>query len=315
MIELIAPNIPDIRIDISDIAKSVVFALPYRVPARPAEEHKELLLALAGRIREKSSQGKARSFSFNVTDSLRYRAQKVSDAIFSVRLCLNSCMTLEELGVHQGYAEKLLSPQLKSSGGLVIISGLPGSGKTTTLASVISGRLRTLGGFAVSIEDPIEMPLEGFHGDKGYCEQMSIDEGETFYDKIVDSLRCFPSGDASMLSIGEIRENDAAAELLRIGIDGHLVLSTVHAKGPVEALHRIVTMAAQGGEQSAKTLLANSLRLVIHQKMVNNKPQLSALEVNDKVRATILSGNINALSDEVRATDMKLRGMNVPSIR
>ena len=189
----------------------------------------------------------------------------------------------------------------------MLISGLPGSGKTTTLASTISGRLASLGGFGVTIEDPVEMPVSGFHGEFGYCEQMSIEPGETFYEKIVNSLRCFPSGDTSILALGEIRENEAAAELLRIGIDGHLVMSTIHAKGPVEAIHRVLSMASQGGEMSARSLLANSVKLVVHQSMLNNKPQLTALEVTDSVRSKIYNGNIDGLKDEVAATQIKIR--------
>lgn len=315
MIELVASEIPDIRLDVNQVERSVVFPIPLRIPSRPNPSHMTLLNQLKLAVDERRTQIRKKSFSIALTEELTYRVQRVSDNVYSLRLCLSKCLSLDSLGISKGYAERLMSPALKKSGGLVLISGLPGSGKTTTLAGVISDRLKTLGGFAVSIEDPIEMPLAGFQGEKGYCEQMELGDEDSFYEKIVDSLRCFPSGDTSMLALGEIRENEAAAELLRIGIDGHLVFSTIHAKGPIEALHRVLTMAAQGGEQSAKTLLANSLKLVVHQEMVNNKPRLSALEVNDKVKATILNGNVNALIDEVRATDMKLRGIDAPAIR
>lgn len=315
MLEITAQQIPDIRIDTADISKSVVFPLPERHPTRARPEHRELLELLRSGVLEKAGGYGRKGFSVEPFEGLQYRVQRIHDSVYLLRLCFSECLSLEALGHKSGLIEKLLSPKLKSSGGLVLISGLPGSGKTATLAATISGRLAALGGYAMSIEDPIEMPLAGFHGDYGFCEQSSVDLGETFYDKIVDSLRCFPSGDTSMLAIGEVRENDAAAELLRIGIDGHLVLSTVHAKGPLEAMQRVLTMAAQDGEASAKSLLANSLKLVVHQKLVGNKPVVSALEVTDKVRATILNGNINSLADDVRATDMKIRGEYAPSIR
>lgn len=315
MIDLIAQNNPDIRIDLVDLTKSVVFPLPDRKPKPVNEEHDELLTQLRDKIGSVEARFGRKSFSVKVSDESTYRVQRIQDKVFSLRLCLNSCLSFEQLNIRPAHSEMLMAPELKDSGGLVLISGLPGSGKTATLAATISGRLGQFGGFAMSIEDVVEMPVSGFHGMEGFCEQVSIDPDETLYERIVDSLRCFPSGDTSMLCIGEIRENDAAAELLRIGIDGHLVMSTIHAKGPVEAIHRILTMAAQGGELSARSLLANSLRLIIHQKMINNKPHLTALHVNDKVRATILNGDINRLNEEVNATELKSRGIDGPRIR
>lgn len=299
-------SIPDIRLDIRNPKESVVFPLPERKPSRTTPEMLPLLEILSERAKGVSEYYGSKSFSLEAGES-RYRAQRIRDGVYSLRLCMNECLSLEDLDISKGYREKLLAPELKRSGGLVLISGLPGSGKTTTLASTISGRLASLGGFGVTIEDPVEMPVSGFHGEFGYCEQMSIEPGETFYEKIVNSLRCFPSGDTSILALGEIRENEAAAELLRIGIDGHLVMSTIHAKGPVEAIHRVLSMASQGGEMSARSLLANSVKLVVHQSMLNNKPQLTALEVTDSVRSKIYNGNIDGLKDEVAATQIKIR--------
>ena len=305
-LEQMLGNVPDIRLDLKNPKDSVVFPIPERKPSRATAEMLPLLELLAQRVDSVASHYGSKSFSLCVGES-RYRAQRIRDGVYSLRLCMNECLSLEDLEIAKGYRDKLLAPELKRSGGLVLISGLPGSGKTTTLASTISGRLKTLGGFGVTIEDPVEMPVAGFHGESGYCEQMSIEPGETFYDKIVNSLRCFPSGDTSILALGEIRENDAAAELLRIGIDGHLVMSTIHAKGPVEAIHRVLSMASQGGEMSARSLLANSLKLVVHQSMLNNKPQLTALDVTDSVRSKIYNGNIDGLKDEVAATQIKIR--------
>lgn len=299
-----ASLVSDIRIDTKKVEDSVVFLLPERKPSRPLQEFFPWLSSLSLEIEAVRDIYKRMSFSIEL-EGLRYRCQHMRDNVFSLRLAMGACVPLEDLGIDQPYRNRLLSKELKSSGGLILVSGLPGSGKTTTLAATISDRLRLTGGYAVSIENPIEMPIAGFHGESGYCEQMSIEPGECFYDKIVDSLRCFPSGDTSILALGEIRENDAAAELLRIGIDGHLVMSTIHAKGPIEALHRLLSMASQDGESSARSLLANSLKLVVHQTMINNKPHLTALDVTDKVRATILNGNLDGLKDDVKATQVK----------
>lgn len=104
-----------------------------------------------------------------------------------------------------------------------------------------------------------------------------------------------------MLGYGEIRENLTAAELVRIAVDGHLVLATLHAKSIPEGLQRLASMAKIAGEANANELLSTALQLAIHQKFdAAGELVIHALPRDNKVSAHILKGEFSALKEEVK---------------
>jgi len=144
--------------------------------------------------------------------------------------------------------EKILS----SGSGLVLVAGSTGSGKTTTLYTMMLW-LAAAGRNVVSIEDPVEMPVPS-------CHQMQVREqvGVTFDVGLKALLR----QDPDVIMIGEIRDEETARVALRAALSGHLVLSTTHARDLVGASARLVDFGLSRG------LLGDVLRAVLVQELV-----------------------------------------------
>lgn len=296
---LSAARFTDWHIYTSDPRKTVVFPGPQRVPAEmiPYAEQlaQETLLAHKHAI----------TGSFIVEClGLRFRCEFKEADRFALRGMKSALWPIEKLNFRPDHTSALLSENLGRAGGLVLIAGAAGSGKTTTAGTVIGARLAEHGGFCQTLEDPPEEPLHGWIRDKngsekGYCDQIHVQDGN-FQDAIVKALRCFPSKQRSMLLIGEIRNKEVASELLRVAVDGHLVFSTIHANGIPEAIERLLNLArADVGYSEAKNLLASSLRICLHQRLELGTPQVSLLESDDTVASIIRNGDLISLKDTI----------------
>lgn len=231
----------------------------------------------------------------------RYRCQYMSGQRYAARRIRSTGTSLKELGFPSHQIDHLLSTRLKSTGGLILVAGPHGSGKSTTLATLLVERLKLYGGYALTIEDPIEHDLEGFHGDRGgICEQLEVDSRSPS-EGLFNSQRVFPSGQLSMLLYGEVRSPEAAEGVLRIARDGHLVMTSIHADLPYTAIQHLYSFAAGLGEDR-ETLLAESLRYVVHQRITNGIFSSSLLEADDRVRAAIAGGKIPSLKNVALVT-------------
>jgi len=208
---------------------------------------------------------------------------------------------------------ELLSSSLQQ-GGLVLISGSAGVGKSTTLAATVISRLQTYGSIAITMEDPPEYLLQGTHG-RGNCLQMPVSSPEEFPRKIMDALRCYPSGiNGMMLMLSEIRNPETAALCLDAALSGHLVLSTIHAASPESCVTRMATMAGYVlGPQVARTDISEALRLCVHQQRQGDKITFMVLKnVQDPAIASkIRDGQFHMLAADVqRQTDTLVHHAN-----
>lgn len=186
-------------------------------------------------------------------------------------------MPLNELGFHKGIVEAMVHGRL-SSGGLVAICGETGHGKSTTTAALIAERLKRFGSFCLTIEDPIEMPLHGRHGD-GHCIQTEVQKGE-FANAVSGAMRAFPSGQNSMLMLGEIRDSETAVNALQVALNGHLVITTVHGRDLITGLQRLLSLAGDIiGENEARALLSMTFRLGIYQQIINKTVHSTSLQI------------------------------------
>ena len=182
---------------------------------------------------------------------------------------------LEKLGLPSGIYRQLLT--LADKSGLILIAGATGTGKSTTISALLKKYLQTEGGYAFTIEDPIEMPLDGVyetvHGDLGLCKQTTPPEGK-WEEGIKSALRSKPR----YIYLGEIRSPEAAEELLRAATSGHLVFSTIHANNVADAVNALAKYAASSGisEEMSYELMANGLLACIHQNLIGSPKRLRA---------------------------------------
>ncbi len=161
-----------------------------------------------------------------------------------------------------------LPPVLKSlimeKRGLVLVVGATGSGKSTTLASMIEHRCSIQTGHILTIEDPIEYI---FKHDKSIVNQREIGTDTLNYE---NALSCGMREAPDVLMIGEVRDRDTLKHALIFAQTGHLCLTTLHANNSYHALNRIVNFFPYDSRQSVLSDLSMCLRAVISQRLVRN---------------------------------------------
>lgn len=208
---------------------------------------------------------------------------------------------LDALGLQTGLIRGLM---VKNIRGLILIAGKSQSGKTTTASAILAARLSHYGGVGITIEDPPEMPLTGQHGDGGMCFQtfVSRGNGNTFASALERTVRMSPD----IILLGEIRDNETAAEAIKASINGHLVVATIHAGTPIEAIQRIIIMGGAKLEQeSARNLLSDGIFAVITQNIIDGKLLAQSLfflgEDAKGMRAKIRKDETHQLVQEIEA--------------
>ena len=168
--------------------------------------------------------------------------------------------TLEELYLPQGI-ERLASFQ----DGLVIAVGVTGSGKSTTLASIIDIINHTRAENIITMEDPIEYI---YTPDRARIQQREIG---THTPSFGAALRGAMRQDPDVVLLGELRDLDTISNALTLAETGHLTFCTLHAKSVPETIDRIIDVFPEGKQEQIRVQLASVLRAVIHQKLVPNR--------------------------------------------
>lgn len=158
--------------------------------------------------------------------------------------------TLQELGL-RGRALKDLQEAILRPHGIILICGPTGSGKTTTLYSVLS-KINTLKVNIVTLEDPVEYKIAGVNQ-----VQINPAAGLTF----ASGLRSFLRQDPNIIMVGEIRDSETTDLAIQASLTGHLVFSTIHTKSASQAIPRLLDMGAE------PFLLASTITAVVAQRI------------------------------------------------
>ena len=177
MLLLTAAKFTDWHVDINKPESSVVFAsqndeggeLAEAKPMRVPEMLMPVLSHIIGTLKDHREAGDQPAFAFDLGE-MRFRGQRMRPGRYALRRARAKVDPLRGLGLGAGCEQVLLDPEFRS-GGLVLICGEHGAGKSTTARSAIVERLKTYGGYCQTVEAPIEVDFEGFHGD-GYLEQI-----------------------------------------------------------------------------------------------------------------------------------------------
>lgn len=174
---------------------------------------------------------------------------------------------------------KLLSPEIKGGGGLILLSGPTGSGKTTTLYACVQeiDRRRK---HVLTIEDPIEYELR-------YATQWQVRPGLAG-GEFADLIRAAMRHDPDYIVIGEMRDGDTVETSLRAAESGHTVISTIHADTALQTFERLRSLMPAERERSSTYTLAQQVGAILNQRLVRTLCQgcahnVKASEVLDPI--------------------------------
>ncbi|MFA5230311.1 MAG: GspE/PulE family protein [Candidatus Paceibacterota bacterium] len=171
----------------------------------------------------------------------------------NMRLLLGAVkpMSFEELGMEKDTIE-IMNANVKRSYGMILVTGPTGSGKTTTLYSVLS-KLNRPEVNIVTVEDPIEYELR-------YVNQVQVNTKSGL--DFANGLRSILRQDPNIIMVGEIRDSETAAIAVNAALTGHLVLSTLHTNDATTAVPRLFDLGVQ------QFLVSATVNAVIAQRLV-----------------------------------------------
>ena len=178
--------------------------------------------------------------------------------------------------------------------GLVLVTGATGSGKSTTLASIVGHINKTRKQHIVTIEDPIEM-LHPDHGCIVNQREVGVDT-----DSFAQALRRALRQDPDVILIGELRDAETAETAMQAAESGHLVLSTMHTVDAAETIGRMVEFFPTPKQPLIRSILAGVLRGVVSQRLL---PKIEGGRVA-AVEVMIMNDRIGDLIRENRAGDI-----------
>ena len=187
------------------------------------------------------------------------------------RLIPSKLLSFEQIGLPEGCLELLRRPR-----GLVLVTGPTGSGKTTTLATMIDWINKNLDRHIVTIEDPIEY----FHGHgKGLVTQREV--GEDVPD-FPEAMRRVLRQDPDVILLGEMRDLATISAAITAAETGHLVLGTLHTTGSARTVNRIIDAFPANQQEQIRAQLSVSLIAVVSQVLLprkDGKGRVAAFEV------------------------------------
>ncbi len=203
--------------------------------------------------------------------SFRLSAFKQRGSIAAVFRCIPfQIPTLESLNV-----PPILSNLILEKRGLILMVGATGTGKSTTLASMLEQRNQQLAGHILTIEDPIEFL---FSNKKSVVNQREVGrDTQSLQVGLKNALRQAPD----CILIGEIRDRETMTAAISYALSGHLVLSTLHANNSYHALGRILSFYTPEARPALLSDLAAGLKAIVSQRLLRATAggRLPAVEV------------------------------------
>lgn len=224
--------------------------------------------------------------------SFRLSAFKQRGTIAAVFRCIPVVIpTLESLNVPSVLTNLILEKR-----GLILMVGATGTGKSTTLASMLEQRNQQMAGHILTIEDPIEFL---FTNKKSVVNQREVGrDTQTLQVGLKNALRQAPD----CIMIGEIRDRETMTAAISYALSGHLVLSTLHANNSYHALGRILSFYTPEARPALLSDLASGLKAIISQRLIRAVAggRVPAVEVmlNTKlVQELIEQGDLNGVKE------------------
>ena len=249
-----------VKLNYKDLSAEVSQALIFEVLS---EKQRDTFLTTSDLDCSYSLKGVGR-FRVNV-----FRQRRGVGAVF--RLIPEDIQTIEELGLPASIVELM-----DVSEGLILVTGPTGSGKSTTLASLINKINVDRKAHIITIEDPIEFV---HYNKNSLINQREISSHtKSFHHALRAALR----EDPDVILIGEMRDLETISLALTAAETGHLVFATLHTNSATKTVDRIIDVFAEAQQAQIRTMLSESLRGVIAQSLVrrqDGRGRVAAVEV------------------------------------
>ena len=312
-----------VEIEASDIHASVGEPIHFRVEGQLQREHfnelqenrfalkqsQDFSLAILNeaQIEQLKTRGSVDgAFSINPENRFRFNAfQRSGQTCFSFRRLANTVPNLAQLGL----SDKLYR-LCELTDGLVLVAGPTGSGKSTTIASMIDRINKTRSSHVITIEDPVEFI---HRSDLSLVNQRQIGlDVDTFGQALVDAVR----QDPDVILVGELRDLETIRTAITAAETGHLVFASVHAGDCKTAIERLIGAFSSEEQNLAQRLVATVLRSVIVQHLLprlenanssseSNSTRVLASEVmhgNAAISNLIANGNLNQIASIIQTS-------------
>jgi len=236
-------------------------------------------------------------FTFKLNDDYRFRVNiffQVDGVSAAFRTIPTSLPTIESLQLPDIIHSFCALPR-----GLVLVTGPTGSGKTTTLASMINFINQEYPKHIITIEDPVEFV---YKDNKSIINQRAVGQDAISF---ADSLRAALREDPDVILVGEMRDLETIETAMHAAETGHLVLSTLHTVDAKETVGRILGMFPGSEQNRIKMSLSSTLQGIVSQRLVRtiSGRRVAAVEIlvkNSRIENLILEGRDGEITDALK---------------
>jgi len=268
------------------------------VPLSPEDVNEAFFQLTTPEERDHFHRNLELDFAYTMPDVGRLRcnaAQQRGSISLAVRLLAPRIPTIDELELPQILKQLAVRPR-----GLVVVTGPTGSGKSTTLASMVNHLNCNESRRIVTIEDPIEYVHSSM--------QCTVTQRQLGSDTLsfANALKHVLRQDPDVILLGEMRDPDTADAVLTVAETGHFILTTGHAPSATQAIERVIDLFPPHQRHLAQIRLASLLVAVLCQALVpkaDGTGRVAAVEImlgNPPVKALIREGKVHQLPNIIR---------------
>jgi len=260
---IIAEGASDLHLSAGQIPRwrlnGEIFALEDTKTISDSEVYDLLTPVMTKRAIKEFHEKKDVDFAYSISGVGRFRVNMFHDdngVSASLRVIPSNILTFEQLGI-----PKAVKKLCELSKGLILVTGPTGSGKSTTLASMIDYINKNRKLHIITIEDPIEFIHKS---DKALVTQREVGDSAEGFER---ALRAALREDPDVVLVGELRDLETIALALEIANTGHLVLGTLHTSSAIGSINRIIDVFPVDQQNQIRTTLSETLQGVIAQTL------------------------------------------------